>query len=59
MTWDEFKAVYMSAYDQGCRGCTTFRPDGKRFGVLVKAEEEEMEGTACYIDPTTNVRTCE
>lgn len=59
VTWDEFKAVYMSAYDQGCRGCTTFRPDGKRFGVLVKAEEEEMEGTACYIDLNTGLKTCE
>ena len=60
VTWEEFKDVYMTAYDRGASGCTTYRPSGKRFGILNEVHEETMpEGTACYIDPETNQRTCE
>ena len=74
VTWEEFKEVYMRAYDGGASGCTTFRAAGKRFGVLNAASDEEDvpqpekqvddfvsedEGTACYFDPATGQRTCE
>jgi len=62
VTWEEFKNVYMEAWEQGCRGCTTFRAAGKRYGVLneVAAEEaEEEEGTACFIDLETGRKECE
>ena len=42
--FDEFKDVYMYAYDQGLKGCTTFRFNPEAFqGVLVK--EKDLENT--------------
>jgi ribonucleoside-diphosphate reductase alpha chain len=58
VTFDEFKDVYMSAYERGCKGVTTFRAAGKRLGILVAAPQEG-EGAACYIDPDTGKKTCE
>ena len=74
VTWEEFKAVYMAAYDGGSSGCTTFRAAGKRYGILNAATSEEVadapqeeaddfvdekEGGACYFDPATGLRSCE
>lgn len=73
VTWEEFKDVYMQAYDGGASGCTTFRAAGKRYGILNAdyaedvAEPEIVEetvdigegGAACYFDPNTGLRTCE
>ena len=73
VTWEEFKDVYMRAYDGGASGCTTFRAEGKRSGILKASKDEEVvedpqptdngdfieEGTACYIDFETGRRTCE
>ena len=74
VTWEQFKDVYMQAYDGGSSGCTTFRASGKRFGILnastsedaaietvveVDAFVDEKEGGACYFDPATGLRTCE
>jgi ribonucleoside-diphosphate reductase alpha chain len=74
VTWEEFKDVYMSAWEGGASGCTTFRLAGKRYGILNAtavedvAEEpvveqdnfvDEKEGGACFFDPTTGLRTCE
>ena len=58
--WEEFKDVYMSAWESGCKGVTTFRSAGKRFGILNAAEAKEPEeGGACYINPEDGTRTCE
>lgn len=27
ISFEDFKAVYLSAWDQGCKGCTTYRPN--------------------------------
>ena len=72
VSWEEFKDVYMQAYDGGAKGCTTFRASGKRFGILnatasediveeeaPKSDETVVEGGACYIDPETGIRSCE
>lgn len=74
VTFDQFKDVYMQAYLGGASGCTTFRANGKRFGIFSahaaedvaeEPEEEadtfvdEKEGGACYFDPATGKRTCE
>ena len=60
VTWEQFKAVYVSAYDGGASGCTTFRASGKRAGVLTAAASEDVaEGGACTIDFDTGIRTCE
>ncbi len=38
--FNEFKDIYMYAYDQGLKGCTTFRFNPEAFqGVLVKEED--------------------
>ena len=70
--FDRFKNVYMQAWEQGCSGITTFRADGKRFGILNASAAEDIaeepeeepddfveEGGACYYDPTTGLRSCE
>lgn len=42
--YEEFKDIYLYAYDQGLKGCTTFRFNPEAFqGVLVK--EEDLENT--------------
>jgi len=42
--YDDFKDIYMYAYDQGLKGCTTFRFNPEAFqGVLVK--EEDLKNT--------------
>lgn len=74
VSWEDFKQVYMDAWLGGASGCTTFRAAGKRFGILNASASEdvvvepeaqtddfvsESEGTACYIDLSTGLRTCE
>jgi len=64
----------MQAYKGGASGCTTFRADGKRYGILSANSAEDIveeptqehdnfmdedEGAACYYDPSTGLRTCE
>ncbi|MDH3689904.1 MAG: adenosylcobalamin-dependent ribonucleoside-diphosphate reductase [Gammaproteobacteria bacterium] len=42
--FEEFKDIYMYAYDKGLKGCTTFRFNPEAFqGVLVK--EQDLENT--------------
>jgi ribonucleoside-diphosphate reductase alpha chain len=30
MPWEAFKRLYMTAWEGGCKGCTTFNSDGQR-----------------------------
>ncbi len=39
MPWDDFKAIYLSAYESGAKGCTTFNKDGKRAGLFKETFE--------------------
>ena len=72
VTWEQFKKVYMDAYEGGSSGCTTFRASGKRYGILNASASEEVveekpvekdnfieEAGACYFDPATGLRKCE
>jgi ribonucleoside-diphosphate reductase alpha chain len=72
VSWEDFKKIYMDAYDGGASGCTTFRAAGKRTGILNASSEENSgqeqvketqdfvdEGGACYFDPATGLRKCE
>lgn len=71
VSWEDFKNVYIKAYEGGASGCTTFRSAGKRYGILNKPSEPVGEvvveepteydegGTACYFDPETGTRSCE
>ncbi|WP_458792423.1 adenosylcobalamin-dependent ribonucleoside-diphosphate reductase [Yoonia sp. MH D7] len=38
--FDEFKEVYMAAWDQGCKGCTTYRPNDVTGSVLSVSEDK-------------------
>lgn len=72
ISWEEFKDVYMKAYEGGASGCTTFRASGKRYGILNASASEDVaeepqveednfieEGGACYFDVATGLRKCE
>ena len=69
--YEEFKEVYIQAWKENCKGVTTFRASGKRFGILNEAVEEKAEDSseiketpeeiraeACFIDPQTGQREC-
>lgn len=59
MEHSEFQNLYRQAWRRGAKGCTTFNKDGKRMGIMVKAEKEEAEDNAtCFIDPETGRRDC-
>jgi len=59
MPWEEFTDIYMVAWENGCKGCTTFNSGGKRFGILNVTEEQGEGGAeACYIDLKTGQKEC-
>ena len=71
VSYDEFKAIYTDAWKDGCKGATTFRLSGKRYGILQTVEEKETtestveeapeengEAQACFFDPITGQREC-
>ena len=39
ISFDDFKEVYMAAWDQGCKGCTTYRPNDVTGSVLSVSED--------------------
>ena len=41
ISFDDFKEVYIQAYDTGCKGCTTYRPNEVTGSVLSAASEEK------------------
>lgn len=64
ITFDDFKQVYMDAYETGCKGCTTYRPNEVTGSVLTATEEGQVEeGGACELKYDENtgqlIRSCE
>ena len=63
VSWEEFKRVYDSAWELGCKGITTYRADGKRGGVIVAKDDDtggaQEEAASCTIDPESGRRSCE
>ena len=51
IAFEDFRAVYMSAWDQGCKGCTTYRPNEVTGSVLSVAETEEATPEAGAVMP--------
>ena len=47
MNWEEFKQVYIKAWEGGAKGCTTYRVGGKRTAMMVK--KEDKDDTQCEI----------
>jgi ribonucleoside-diphosphate reductase alpha chain len=48
ISFEDFKDIYMQAFDLGCKGCTTYRPNDVTGSVLevkkeAKSQEEEPE----------------
>ncbi|PZR00709.1 MAG: adenosylcobalamin-dependent ribonucleoside-diphosphate reductase [Cereibacter sphaeroides] len=41
ISFDDFKEVYMAAWDQGCKGCTTYRPNAVTGSVLSVSETSD------------------
>ncbi|MFW8637568.1 adenosylcobalamin-dependent ribonucleoside-diphosphate reductase [Cribrihabitans pelagius] len=41
ISFDAFKDVYMQAWDQGCKGCTTYRPNDVTGSVLSVSESAD------------------
>ncbi len=41
ISFEDFKSVYMQAWDTGCKGCTTYRPNDVTGSVLSVSESEE------------------
>ncbi|QXN71942.1 ribonucleotide reductase [Rhodobacter phage RcPescado] len=70
ISFEDFEAVYLRAYDLGCKGCTTYRPNDVTGSVLAveEAQPEPIavdgdEGGACElrVDPETGqlIKSCE
>jgi ribonucleoside-diphosphate reductase alpha chain len=55
ISFEDFKDVYLAAYESGCKGCTTYRPNAVTGSVLSvseaseKAPETETGGDVVYI----------
>jgi ribonucleoside-diphosphate reductase alpha chain len=41
LSFDDFKEVYMAAWDQGCKGCTTYRPNDVTGSVLSVSDDQK------------------
>ncbi len=41
--YEDFKGIYLKAYELGLKGCTTFRPSEHFTGVLVSSEDKKKE----------------
>ena len=53
ISFTDFKEVYMAAWDQGCKGCTTYRPNDVTGSVLSVSDADKpadvTEGEVIYI----------
>jgi ribonucleoside-diphosphate reductase alpha chain len=52
IAFEDFKQIYRSAYHEGCKGCTTYRPNRVTGAVL---QTEAAEETPKAADPATPV----
>lgn len=69
VSFEDFKTLYFDAWVKGCKGITTFRAAGKRYGILNAVDSTKNEepvdivdtptAMACFIDPDTGMKTCE
>ena len=64
--FEDFKDLYMMAFEGGAKGCTTYRPAGNYDEPLKKVDAEQInssekteadEDGACGFDPVTGQRT--
>lgn len=55
IAWEDFKNIYIAAYEGGAKGLTTYRPNGNYDEVIKSVDAPE--GEACSFDPVTGQRT--
>jgi ribonucleoside-diphosphate reductase alpha chain len=53
MSFDDFKDIYLLAYDTGCKGCTTYRPNDVTGAVLEVKPEEPAEPRLPFEETST------
>jgi ribonucleoside-diphosphate reductase alpha chain len=51
ISFDSFKEVYMAAWDQGCKGCTTYRPNDVTGSVLSVSETTDKTPAETHAKP--------
>jgi ribonucleoside-diphosphate reductase alpha chain len=51
ISFADFKDVYMAAWDQGCKGCTTYRPNAVTGSVLSVSEDKPAAAPAVSAAP--------
>lgn len=66
-SFEDFKSLYIMAFEGGAKGCTTYRPAGKYDEPIQSAKQEEQadrdeqasreDEMACGWDPETGART--
>ena len=54
MSFDDFKDVYIQAYETGCKGCTTYRPNEVTGAVLELKEETPDEPRLPFEEPSSD-----
>ena len=54
--FEDFKDLYFMAWENGAKGCTTYRPAGN-YDEPIKAAEENESNQACGFDAETGQRT--
>lgn len=66
IAWEDFKGLYVGAYEGGAKGATTFNKDGKRMALLTSGNQKPPsdtaafeEGATCEVDQATGRRSCE
>ena len=57
IAFDDFKEVYMEAWDTGCKGCTTYRPNDVTGSVLSVSEEKKSEAPEVITDNAAEPQT--
>lgn len=59
ISFDDFKSVYTTAYELGCKGCTTYRPNDVTGSVLEVKKEPEPEQAALPLDEPKRSRSAD
>lgn len=60
ISFDDFKDVYLKAWEMGCKGCTTYRPNDVT-GSVLEVKKDESGSCELRVDPETGqlIRSCE
>jgi len=59
VSFDDFMDVYMTAWKGGAKGCTTFRLDGKRFGMMKSLDNANGGPPLDKVEPASLVDAAE